>query len=432
MLGNFKVETDSRSPRSPREPVTSKKLKGSCDACAKAKVRCGKEQPTCQRCTNQEVTCHYSPARRMGKRPASSITVATAAAAAQATARTQAEEQPSRHRLSDFSTAFSPEQDHAQPSTETPGAMDMFSYQHTRPSSAFGFGLPTPSHSGTATPWKDPIHSSDNYFSKPGVTSNPHFPPSPLNFSMPENWVDQLSMTSASEPMFPCEDDLQSYFSVQDGSTTDSSPSFGFATISNSSSEHRHHHHLQQDCMSLALTTLHSLHVRLTSCTSVSSSLSPAPSPSIDSVLANNKVAMDNISTILDCPCSLNPHVALVLSLISSKILAWYQAIARNGSSPPPSSNAPLPCYPETVMRMPITIGVFRLEGEDQGKMIAQLVLTELTKVGWLVDKFTKRYCQGGIGAEEKGELCLSLDSFLRARLKATIRTVMDDLKGNC
>ena len=432
MLGNFKVETDSRSPRSPREPVTSKKLKGSCDACAKAKVRCGKEQPTCQRCTNQEVTCHYSPARRMGKRPASSITAATAAAAAQATARTQAEEQPSRHRLSDFSTAFSPEQDHAQPSTETPGAMDMFSYQHTRPSSAFGFGLPTPSHSGTATPWKDPIHSSDNYFSKPGVTSNPYFPPSPLNFSMPENWVDQLSMTSASEQMFSCEDDLQSYFSVQDGSTTDSSPSFGFATISNSSSEHRHHHHLQQDCMSLALTTLHSLHVRLTSCTSVSSSLSPAPSPSIDSVLANNKVAMDNISTILDCPCSLNPHVALVLSLISSKILAWYQAIARNGSSPPPSSNAPLPCYPETVMRMPITIGVFRLEGEDQGKMIAQLVLTELTKVGWLVDKFTKRYCQGGIGAEEKGELCLSLDSFLRARLKATIRTVMDDLKGNC
>lgn len=422
MLANFKVETDSKSPRSPRDTVTSKKLKGSCDACAKAKVRCGKEQPTCQRCTNQEVACHYSPARRMGKRPASSITAATAAAAAHATARTQAEDQPSRHPLSDFSSAFSPEQDHAKPSTETSGAMDAFSYRHTTSASTYGFGLPTPNHSGPVTPWKDPNHSGDNYFSSSGVTSNAHFHTSPMNFSMPENWVDQLSMTSTSDQMFACEDDLQSYFSVQDGSTSASSPSFGCATLSNSSSDH--HHHLQQDCMSLALTTLHSLHVRLTSCTSVSSSLSPAPSPSIDNVLANNKVAMDHISTILDCPCSLNPHIALLLALTSSKILAWYQAIARNGSSPAPSSNAPLPCYPETVMHMPITIGVFRLEGEDQGKMIAQLVLTELTKVGWLVDKFSKRYCQGGIGAEEKGELCLSLDSFLRARLKATIRTI--------
>lgn len=428
MLGNFKVETDSRSPRSPREPVTSKKLKGSCDACAKAKVRCGKEQPICQRCTNQEVTCHYSPARRMGKRPASSITAATAAAAAQATARIQADDQPSRHHLSDFSSAFSPEHDQTKPSTETPGPMDVFSYPQTASASSFGFGLPTPNHSGTVTPWKDPIHSSDNYFSKSGVTSNAHFPSSPMNFSMPENWVDQLSMTSASDQMFACEDDLQSYFSVQDGSTSASSPSFGCATLSNSSSDH--HHHLQQDCMSLALTTLHSLHVRLSSCTSVSSSLSPAPAPSIDNVLANNKVAMDSISTVLDCPCSLNPHIALLLALTGSKILAWYQAIARNGNNPSPSSNAPLPCYPETVMHMPITIGVFRLEGEDQGKMIAQLVLTELTKVGWLVDKFTKRYCQGGIGAEEKGELCGSLDSFLRARLKATVRTIMDDLKG--
>lgn len=423
------METDSRSPRSPREPVTSKKLKGSCDACAKAKVRCGKEQPTCQRCSNQEVTCHYSPARRMGKRPASSITAAIAAAAAQASARTQADDQPSRHHLSDFSSAFSPEHDHAKPSPETPGGpMDVFSYHPSASASSFGFGLPTPNHSGTVTPWKDPIHSSDNYFAKSGVTSNAHFPSSPINFSMPENWVDQLSMTSTSDQMFACEDDLQSYFSVQDGSTSASSPSFGCATLSNSSSDH--HHHLQQDCMSLALTTLHSLHVRLTSCTSVSSSLSPAPAPSIDNVLANNKVALDSISTILDCPCSLNPHIALLLALTGSKILAWYQAIARNGSNPPPSSNAPLPCYPETVMHMPITIGVFRLEGEDQGKMIAQLVLTELAKVGWLVDKFTQRYCQGGIGAEEKGELCRSLDSFLRARLKATIRTIMDDLKG--
>ncbi|KAA6416114.1 MAG: hypothetical protein FRX48_00833 [Lasallia pustulata] len=425
MLGNFKVETGSRSPRNPREPVTSKKLKGSCDACAKAKVRCGKEQPTCQRCANQEVTCHYSPARRMGKRPASSITAANAAAAVQATARTQAEDRPTH--LSEFSSAFSPEQEHAKPSVESPGAMDIFPYQHPAPASGFGFGLPTPSHSGTATPWKDSIHSSDNYFSKSGVTSNPHFPHTPMNFSLPENWIDHLSMTSASDQMFAGDDDLQSYFSVQDASTSASSPSFGCATMSSSSSDH---HHLQQDCMSLALTTLHSLHVRLTSCTSVSSSFSPAASPSIDSVLANNKIAMDHISTILDCPCSLNPHIALLLSLLSSKILAWYQAIARNGGSPPPSSNAPLPCYPETVMHMPITIGVFRLEGEDQGKMIAQLVLTELTKVGWLVDKFTKRYCQGGIGAEEKGELCLSLDSFLRARLEATIRTIMDDLKG--
>ena len=429
------METDPRGSRSPRERVTSKKLKGSCDACAKAKVKCGKEQPTCQRCTNQEVTCHYSLARRMGKRRASCTMAATAAAAAAAAAqaaagaaRGQGEDQPSRLHLSDLKDLFSPEQDHVKLSLDTPDSMGIFSYQHKVSPSALGFRLPTPDHSGTVTPWKETIQSGDSYFSKSSITSNNHFHSAQLNFSMPENWVDQLSMTPASDQMFACEDELQSYFSVQDGSTNASTPSFGCATASNNNSDLHHHHH--EDCMSLALSTLHSLHVQLASCSSISSSFSPAPSPSIDNVLTNNKAAIDHTLTILNCPCSLNPHIALLLTLIGSKILAWYQAIARNGSSPSPSSNAPSPRFPETVMPMPITIGVFRLDGEDQSKMIAQLVLTELTKVGWLVDKFTKRYCQGGVGTEEKGELCLSLDSFLRARLKATIRTVTDDLKG--
>ncbi|KAH8804388.1 hypothetical protein F5884DRAFT_406397 [Xylogone sp. PMI_703] len=43
------------------------KIRTSCDACQDAKVRCGREKPTCRRCENQERTCIYSHARPLGR-----------------------------------------------------------------------------------------------------------------------------------------------------------------------------------------------------------------------------------------------------------------------------------------------------------------------------------------------------------------------------
>lgn len=56
----------------PSTPTTMKsrpKLKESCDHCAKAKVKCNREQPTCARCQDRDLKCGYSFSRRAGRRP---------------------------------------------------------------------------------------------------------------------------------------------------------------------------------------------------------------------------------------------------------------------------------------------------------------------------------------------------------------------------
>ncbi|KAH8799114.1 hypothetical protein F5884DRAFT_812744 [Xylogone sp. PMI_703] len=57
------------------------KIRTACDACQDAKVRCGREKPTCRRCENQGRTCIYSHARPLGRprkvNSASSVTSAT-------------------------------------------------------------------------------------------------------------------------------------------------------------------------------------------------------------------------------------------------------------------------------------------------------------------------------------------------------------------
>ncbi|GIZ44768.1 hypothetical protein CKM354_000795700 [Cercospora kikuchii] len=45
----------------------STKLRDSCESCALAKVKCGKEKPACLRCQDRKLSCQYSPSRRSGR-----------------------------------------------------------------------------------------------------------------------------------------------------------------------------------------------------------------------------------------------------------------------------------------------------------------------------------------------------------------------------
>ena len=43
------------------------KLRASCDGCYTAKLKWSKERPTCPRCRDLGLVCHYSPTQRTGK-----------------------------------------------------------------------------------------------------------------------------------------------------------------------------------------------------------------------------------------------------------------------------------------------------------------------------------------------------------------------------
>jgi hypothetical protein len=191
------------------------------------------------------------------------------------------------------------------------------------------------------------------------------------------------------------------------------------------------------------------------SCTSsqLSTPTAPFQTRTIDWVLRDNKIALNVVQTILSCPCSLKAPLALFSTLIASKILDWYQEIScsqgannsNNGNtSTAETSGASTPfCVGSSlqgdgIADLPVSIGVYYLDSVDKRKIITQLMLNELAKVGKCIEMFGKRYCGkqrdregmgtyigSGMGTEE---LYLSLMEHLRARLRTTVREVTDDL----
>ena len=54
-------------PGSPPPIIASRKMRASCDPCARSKIKCSKEKPQCSRCSQMGIDCNYSPSRRLGK-----------------------------------------------------------------------------------------------------------------------------------------------------------------------------------------------------------------------------------------------------------------------------------------------------------------------------------------------------------------------------
>ncbi|MCJ1470649.1 hypothetical protein MMC07_009295 [Pseudocyphellaria aurata] len=403
------MEMEASFPRSRRKPIDPTKCRGSCDACTKSKVRCSKEQPSCQRCINQDVVCHYSPALRYRKRSSDSTPTEPR------TPGTPCRDRSSPISASGLDNALISERDREKSPIETSPVTGIFSTQPAAsPDRTFSIGQTLPEYGDHNSPnWNLDMLAS-------GIPAQ-QYEMDQSSKSTQQHWIEPPLFPSPDDQMFDCENDLQSYLNIMNPDTTVLSLS-SYSCLTASTGNVSGH---TQGCTNVAFSTLQLLQASIPSCTLVPLSSKPAPSPSVDWVLKNNKIALCHVLDILDCPCSLNQHFALLLTLMSSKILAWYSAILQNDSNSRPSTSEPSPSFPEKVTHLPITIGAYRLSGEDHSKMIAQLVLTELKKVGWAVDRFHKRYCQGG----GKMDLVVTLESFLRASLRSTLALAAERLK---
>lgn len=157
-----------------------------------------------------------------------------------------------------------------------------------------------------------------------------------------------------------------------------------------------------QDCMSLAITTLQSLHMAPLTCSLASCSpgkVTFSLDPTIEHVLATNRAVLDSVNVILSCYCSLNAQLALVLTLIGSKLIAWCRAVLQNDDrSLQDSMFGRTEVMAERVLHLPVTVGNYNLEGADMGKMQAQLVLSELRHVVRLVEQLAKHFGDDGPG----------------------------------
>lgn len=192
-------------------------------------------------------------------------------------------------------------------------------------------------------------------------------------------------------------------------------------------------------CSSLAQSTLESLHI------TGPDSTQPWPNvelKSLDSVLSTTKLAVQSVLQLLSCPCSSDPHLSMLYSSITSKILNWYQTAAGvnpaaaplaaapslSGSSPTSSVySSPLSTPGSeqstfSIQVQPLKFGLYQFDAADQERLRKQVVLKELKKCGQLVEALAN---WRGNGQSEQAEFLYDvLGAWLKSELYKTLQEV--------
>ncbi|OBT64812.1 hypothetical protein VE03_06555 [Pseudogymnoascus sp. 23342-1-I1] len=184
------------------------------------------------------------------------------------------------------------------------------------------------------------------------------------------------------------------------------------------------------DCTTLASSTIQLLHLDSSTC---GASATPQgnlfqPISSIDQVLINNKSAIENVRSLLACPCSLSPQYALTIALIIHNILVCYEAIIQATSNVRAEPGSAI--WPDNLRATPITVGAYKIDAEDDQRMRIQLVVNELRKVRAIVEKYAEKYC---VSIEDEGRnagIYSALDIFLQTKLKQAVSDMVSTFRG--
>jgi hypothetical protein len=437
----------TRSSRRSTQPAAPK-LRDSCDACAVSKVKCNKEKPTCARCAKRGMVCEYFITKRAGRkhdpRPSEQTTPTTIP-------------QTSSSTSSDAGNLITPDIIQSFPSQQA------ISYQDLSPNalspadpswwmlttlgtemddifaSPFSFSPPEPSDSDT-------IGGQSLFFSTGGTgSSQSDFDPNDSSIVIPEDGF--VIMDDIPEP---------TKHSKQASLPENQSPLPSDALKEDALTFSGFRPGSSCCCLLRALGLLKLLFRNAATACKCSKKQgydhTDCQRPTIQSVIAENEQTIEAITSMLQCPCSQDGYLLAIMSLIVFKILAWYAAAAKetpDPSGPDQSQNLdryqapsrrPSSCHAEQVLHFPTVVGSYCLEGEDQGRMAAQLVLSELHRVQRLVNELSQRLKaadgqdsirdgDGDITYPFSATMLNQLEVDLRKRLRALSLEIVDTLR---
>ncbi|KAK6069019.1 zinc finger transcription factor [Seiridium cupressi] len=446
-----------------------RKLRESCTQCASSKVKCNKAKPTCGRCMRRGMSCEYGISRRTGRnRAPSSISLSALPTPSRSP-------QPlSRHGTSSSVGGY---------------------FQHARRASsthsisiACGSRSPTPQCSPMNTPLiTTPLHTpqsvapqqEQDYWASMGsdvdellanlttpdfpdvdpadldpssLLSLPHDPFTDFDMSLSDPLEDGfLSSTTSIDNSTLCFDDISS---SSDTSFKDGCLSSASSTSSTSSNNNADIKPRGACCLMTVFNLMMQLFPNAaTGCTMPGKQQDGSCSVrTIESVISENKQVIESITKLMDCPCSQDEYVVTIISLVVFKVMGWYAAVASESSqvddlidwnSSDSSNLTTSSSLGEQVLHLPTTVGNYCVDGSEQSRMAAQLVLGELHRVTRLVNMLSQRLedlrlrnkpSNGAIGSIKFGP-ALSVPTFeqleqdLRKRLKAVSSETIELLR---
>ncbi|KAL9114752.1 MAG: hypothetical protein Q9227_001431 [Pyrenula ochraceoflavens] len=380
------------SNRRKNEPGTLK-LRDSCHNCAASKLKCSKEKPTCARCMKRGKVCEYFATRRVGRKQgnrSNNPSLSTQAEGASTTSTTSKDNE-----INETDTIEALLNQYAPPG-----------YSDTLPSPLF------PTEPPPVQPTLPFLNSTpadfnidfDNYFTSPISLSildgldDPTYQDSHLETNITTPFPDNA---------FPISDDLST------ASTKFTSPSEVEKTLTDQASltnlagqispieNPQSSMDIVSDshcgCLLQALSLLKQLSPnasrRCTAQLSRGYENSRSHLRPLQVVIADNEQTIKVISSMLSCPCAQDGYLLAIMSLIVFKVLGWYAAAAREtteseeGHVSASSSNNALHHLGHDLQAS----GSYYIESEDQGRMAAQLVLSELHRVQRLVNTLSIR-----------------------------------------
>ncbi|KAJ5153187.1 uncharacterized protein N7482_009665 [Penicillium canariense] len=179
------------------------------------------------------------------------------------------------------------------------------------------------------------------------------------------------------------------------------------------------------------LSTLESLHMPST-----------MPAPGIDMILKITSMAIGNLSALLKDPCGLNSSNITLLALVCcNNIIDAYQQILLVQSNPVSADNEKghnedamdYCCGTAAIAAdMPIAVGAFLPDSSVKRKIISSVLLSELTRLGNMVERIIPSSKSNAIPAsrsiKEGGEFVSTLKPLLKEKLRAIIRVVKAEI----
>lgn len=395
------------TPKTAPRPPTKKKLRASCDACSASKIKCDQERPSCLRCRNIDIKCNYSASRRMGKPPAP--------------------RDANGMKSTKSKTSFAKKE---------PDAL-LLNLRQLEPSPLF------PQDNPASLDLEAYLMDSDDLIPRQWQVASLYSPGSSTNgsndvamapmslFDHDFNFLDGTKSTpfltrTSTDDMFVFGDicmDLGPSKS-NDKFISHEGPTGQTSKMDPQSLFQMH------DCTTLASSTIQLLYLDSSTCGASTSphGNSSQPISSIDQVLISNKAAIENVCSLLACPCSLSPQYALTIALIIHNILVCYEAIIRATTSVRPESGNML--WSDNLRATPITVGAYKIDAEDDQRMRIQLVVNELRKVRALVEKYGERYCSSKEEEALNSGIYSALNIFLQTKLKQAVSDMISTLRG--
>ncbi|KAF4972078.1 hypothetical protein FZEAL_9671 [Fusarium zealandicum] len=394
----------------------------SCDNCAKSKVRCGKEQPWCQRCVRRNQICSYSPSQRSRKRTLSATNTegdrrtGMLAFSSAGNSASSTNKQDSNSILAHTDVGWG----------SCPDLVELL----TRTSSSDSL---TPDNANLA--WMPEIESA----SGEGDMGN--------------------SLDRANTFMLPTNSGITTSSSIDmDGSGAASIDHMALRLMSSAMN--------QQHCEADIISTLVKLDLPALSCRGESRF-----SQNLGTILTASRSALSCATKTVSCTCSPNTNIALLVTALLLRILSWYDIVLRNcqgsgeGTNSSGNSNSSAAATdsfsspagslendemdrPSTRERdtetladgtdgsslfvPPMTIGPYELDAENRERIIGQIVLSELGKMGRLLSTFSKKFCDPhsiALGGDNGSQLYLTLEMFLRNKHSVTVLAARERLE---